>query len=59
MCTMLPCCVLFADWKFQFGCCKTVGELIPDLEAKKNAKAAGVDVVVSVNGAPEEVEMEK
>jgi hypothetical protein len=53
LCTWLPCCVLFADWKFKFGCCKKINELI----VFENDPASGVDVVVNVNGAPSDVEM--
>jgi len=55
LCTWLPCCVLFADWKFKFGCCKQIHELIDGIE--ENGEASGVDVVVNVNGAPSDVEM--
>ena len=58
MCGLLPGCILFADYKFKFGCCKKVFELIEDipehpagLEAKPDVN--GVDVVVNVGAAPQ------
>uniref|UniRef100_A0A7S1RLV3 Uncharacterized protein n=1 Tax=Alexandrium catenella TaxID=2925 RepID=A0A7S1RLV3_ALECA len=40
MCTLLPFCVVFADWKFGISCCKTAGEILPMLQETEQQQKA-------------------